>query len=190
VVERGVEELRDARAARSGLPGRGRRRRSVVYRRLAAWLGLGLHDQREPIEELPHPRSQRSGELVEGAADVTLEGGPGQALDKRAREVQRGHLGQREPGVVEATERALLQRPVLLAVMRFVEQRKPGRLQRLEVAPDGAGRDAGALGQIVDGDPARRFQVAENRPLPDDLGVTHGGRPLQNPASAGPSNWP
>src|SRR4029078_10842826 len=81
-------------------------------------------------------------------------------------------LRQREPGVVEALEGLGLQRPVLLAVVDLVVERKPGGLQRFEIAPDRPGRDARPLGEVVDGQPARRLEVAQDRPLPDDFGIT------------------
>ena len=119
------------------------------------------------------PGVSAAGELVEGGADVALERRRRQALDERAREIQRRHLREREPGVVEAAEGALLERPVLLAVVNFVEEREAGRLEGLEVASDRARRDAGPLGEVVNRRPARRLEVPEDRPLPDDFGVTH-----------------
>ena len=119
---------------------------------MRARLRLRLHHERQAIEELAHARRQRGGELVERAPDVALERRGGEALDERAREIQRAQLREREAGVVEPPERLLLERPVLLAVVDFVEQRKPGRLQRFEVAADRARRDAGALGEVVDRD--------------------------------------
>ena len=115
---------------------------------------LGLHHERHAVEELLHPGCQRGRQLVEGAADVALKGRAGQALDERAREIERAQLREGEAGVVEPPEGLLLERPVLLAVVRLVEEREAGRLQRLEIAPDRARRDAGARREVVDGDAA------------------------------------
>src|SRR6185503_7355504 len=93
------------------------------------------------------------------------------ALQQRPAEVECAQLRDREPGFVETTEGALLQRPVLLAVVHFVEERKAGRLQRLEIAPDGSRGDAGPSGEVVDRDPSRRLEIAEDRPLADDFSV-------------------
>jgi hypothetical protein len=65
----------------------------------------------------------------------------------------------------------VFERPVLLALVRLVEQRKAGSLERLEIAADRPRRDTGAGGEIVDGQPPRRFEVAQDRPLTNDFGV-------------------
>ena len=59
-----------------------------------------------------------------------------------------------------------------------VEDREAGFLERLQIAAHGARRDAGEVRELVDGqpEPARAFELAEHRPLTDDLGVAgHGG---------------
>jgi len=108
VVEGGVEELRDPLALglqAAGPPGaRGR--------------PLGLDHEREAVEELAHAWRERSRELVERGRDVLLERRGGEDLDKRAAEIQRAQLREREAGVVEPPERLRLERPVALAVDR------------------------------------------------------------------------
>ena len=74
-------------------------------------------------------------------------------------------------GVVEAAERALLERPVALAVVEFVEEREAGVLQRLEIAPDRPRRDAGPRARSSIVSAARRLEVAQDRPLADDFSV-------------------
>ena len=157
MVERRIEQLRHLLAARR--------------RRVCAGVRLRLHDERQAIEKLPHAWRERRSKLVERATDVLLKRRGRQALDERAREVQRAQLGQREACLVEPLESAMFERPVFFSVVGFVEQRKACRLQRLEVATDRSRRDAGARRQVVDREPARRFEVAQDRPLPDDFGV-------------------
>ena len=173
VVQRGIEQLGDARASRRRLTRRGRRRRRVVAERLRSGFRLRLDHERQTIEELTHPGRQRGGQLVERAAHVALKRRRRQAFDERAREVDRGQLGERESRIVEPPERALLERPVTLAVVDLVEQRKSCGLKRLEIPADRARRDAGTFGEIVDRHPPRRFEIAQDRPLPDDFGVAH-----------------
>jgi len=120
--------------------------------RLRSGFGLRLDHQRQTIQEVTHPGRQRVGELVERAANVALERRRGEALHQRSRKVDRRQLGQSEPGVVQPPERALLERPVLLAVVNFIEQRKACGLKRLEIAPNGPGRYTGSFGEIVDRD--------------------------------------
>ena len=138
----------------------------------AAGLGLRLHHERQPIEQLPHARRERAGELVEGAPHVLLERRRREALDERAREVQRAQLGEREAGVVEPPERLLLERPVALVVVDLVEQREAGHLQRLEVAADVRVETPvrSASSSIVSA--PRRLEIAQDRPLADDFSVS------------------
>ena len=133
----------------------------IVNERLRSRLGLGLHDERQPIEELPHARRQRRGKLVERGSHVALERRRGEAFDERPREVDRGQLRQRESGVVQTPERALLERPVLLAVVDFIEEREPGSLQRFQIAPDGPRRDAGTLGRARRSSPGATIRDRE-----------------------------
>jgi hypothetical protein len=98
-----------------------------------------------------HARRECGGELVERDADVALKGRRREALDERAAEVERAQFREGEPGVVEPLEGALLERPVLAAVMGFIEQREASRLQRLEIAADRPRRHARAGREIVDG---------------------------------------
>src|SRR5262249_9142678 len=156
VVEDRVEQFRDALALILRLGGAARRR------------SLRLEDERQSIEELAHPRRQRGGELVERRRDVALEGRGREAFDERPAEVQSAQLCEREAGVVEMLERPGLELPVLLAVMDFVEEREAHRLQRLEIAPDRAGRDLRPLREVVDRQAPRGLELAQDRPLPDD----------------------
>ena len=161
VVKRGVEELRDA-------CGRLRRaRRLLSGGRARAGLGLGLNRERQPVEELPHARRQRRRQLVERVAHVLLERRRRETLDQRAAEIERAQLGEVEAGLVEAPERALLERPVALAVVDLVEERKSGFLERFEVAADRPRRDAGAWR------PDRRSSVAAT--IRGRAGSTTGG---------------
>src|SRR5262249_38021086 len=133
LIERGVEEPTDAFAlpfllcvirrlrARGGVGGRG---------------ALGLEHERQAIEKLPHGWREDGGELVERRRDVLLKGGRREALDERAAEIERAQLRERETGGVQPPERLGFESPVALAVDHFVEQRKPGRLQRFEIAAD------------------------------------------------------
>ncbi len=161
VLQRGVEQLADLLAARGGSVGAG--------------LRLGLHDEGEPVEEAPHPGGECGGQALEGTGDILLKRGGRQALDKRAAEVEGTQFGKRESCGIEAPERVLLERPVLLPVVRFVEQRKPCRLQRLQIPPDRARRHAGLSRHVVDGEPARGLQLPQDRPLPDHLRVAWHG---------------
>ena len=108
------------------------------------------------------PGCERGGQLVERAADVALKRCGCEAFDERAGEVDRRQLGERKSRVVEPAECALLERPVTLAVVDLVEQRKSCGLKRLEVPADRTRRDAGAFGEIVDRDPPRRFEIAQD----------------------------
>ena len=51
---------------------------------------------------------------------------------------------------------------------------KAGFLERLQIAPDRARRDAALRGEVVDRDAcaARAFDLAKDRPLPDDFRVS------------------
>ena len=101
------------------------------------------------------PGVSARGQLVEGAPQVLMERRGGQRFDQRAAEIERAQLREREAGLVEATERTLLEHPVALAVVKIVVQRKAGCLQRFEVAADRPRRDAGPLRQVVDRQPTR-----------------------------------
>ena len=173
VVERRVEQPGDVLALgldRVGAPGARRR-------------PLGLDDERQAVEELAHAGRERGRQLVERRRHVLLERRRGEHFDQRAAEVERAQLREGEPGIVEAAERLRLERPVALAVVEFVEQREPGGLQRLEIAADRPRRDAGARGEVVDGEPARRFEVAQDRPLADDFGVARHSDLTRTPPS-------
>ena len=104
-----------------------------------------------------------------------MERRAGERLDQRPAEIERAQLRQREAGLVEPAERPLLEHPVALAVVQVVVEREPGGLQRLEIAADGPGRHAGPLRQVVDRQPPRRLEVAQDRPLADDFGVAGHG---------------
>ena len=133
---------------------------------------LGLNHERQPIEELPHAGRQRAGELVERARDILLKRRRRQTLDERATEIQRAQFGEREAGVVEPLEGALLEHPVALAVDDLVVEWESCGLERFEIAPDGSSRDAGLLREIVDVRATGGFQLAEDAPLADDFGVS------------------
>ena len=90
------------------------------------------------------PGVSAAGQLVERVAHVLLERRRREAFGQRSREVERAQLGEIEARVVETAEGALLELPVALALVHFVEERKARLLERLEIAPDGPGRDARA----------------------------------------------
>jgi hypothetical protein len=146
MVQRRVEKLRDEAAML-------RRSTRVVGRGASAWFRLCLNRQRQPVEKLPHARRQRAGQLVERPADVLLERRGGETFDQGAAEIERAQLREGEAGLVQATERAVLERPVTFAIVELIVEGKPRRLERLQVAPDRARGDASAAGQIVDRQP-------------------------------------
>ena len=157
----------------------------AVPGRPVARRALGLDHQRQAVEELAHAGRQRGRQLVERRRHVLLERRRGEHFDQRPAEIERAQFREREPGVVQAPERLGLERPVALAVVDLVEEREPGGLQRLEIAADRPRRDAGARREIVDRQPARRFEVAQDRPLPDDFGVARHPRILPRITSGG-----
>ena len=68
-------------------------------------------------------------------------------------------------------------RPAVV-VRSVVEEREARLLERLQIAPDRAGRDVAERRELVDGDAgaARAFDLAQDRPLPDDFRVARHGR--------------
>ncbi len=172
MVQRRVEELRDARVGFCLLAAARRR-----CRRAHARIGLGLNGQRQAIEKLAHARRQRRRELVEGRAHILLERRRRQAFCQRPREVERAQLGEIEAGVVEAAKRLLLEAPIALAVVHVVEEREARFLQRFEIAADRPRRDAGARRHVVDGEMTRGFEIAQQQPLADDFSVARQGPP-------------
>jgi hypothetical protein len=108
---------------------------------------------------------------LSNAAATSCWNGVAARHDQGPAEIQRAQFGERESRVVQTAERLGFEPPVALAVDHLVEQRKPRRLQRFEVAPDGPGGDAGAFGEIVNRQPSRGFEIPQDRPLPDDFGV-------------------
>ena len=104
-----------------------------------------------------------------------------QAFHDGAAEIQRRDVSHREPLLDGAEGRGVDAPPLRFVVGPLVVDGEAGLLQRLEVASDGAGRDAYERGQFVDRDPsAPGLDLTEHLPLPDDLGVSHGnqaGRP-------------
>ena len=145
-------------------------------------VGLRRDDARQLIEELPHVRRQHRGQLLERALDIVAKRRAGQRLEQRAAEVQRAQLRHRQAGR-QPLERLTVDPPPRLAVVvrLVVEEREARLLERLQIAPDRPGGDDAERRQIVDGDAraARALDLAQNRPLPDDLGVAGHGQNLE-----------
>ena len=115
--------------------------------------------------------AERGFQLGEGAAQVLAERRKGEALRKRSAEVQSRQLRESERRVVELPEGAGIEFPPLGDVVRHVVDRETGFLERLQIAPNGARRHSGRLGEPADGGPARGLELAENGPLAYDFGV-------------------
>ena len=98
----------------------------------------------------------------------------GQRFEQRPAEIQRAQLGQRQTRR-QPLERLAIQRPPRLAVVSraVVVDRKTGLLERLQIAPYGAGRDLAPGGEIVNRHTGvtGALDLAQDRPLADDFGV-------------------
>ena len=135
---------------------------------------LGCDDARQLIEELPHMRRQDGSQLFERALDIVTERRAGQRFEQRAAEIQRAQLGDGQAGGEALEGLAAHLPPRAAVVMRsIVVERKSRFFERLEVAPNRAGRDIAERRQVVDGDAraARPLDLAQDRPLADDFGV-------------------
>ena len=119
-------------------------------------------------------RRQHRRELFEGAFHIVAERRARQRLEQRAAEVEGAQLGERETGR-EALEHLAVDAPACppIVVGPVVVEREPGFFERLQVAPDRARRDAAARGERINRHPrpARMLDFAQDRPLPDDLGI-------------------
>ena len=94
-----------------------------------------------------------------------------QALDQRAAEIERAQLREREAGVVEPPERPLLEQSSSACRRAPRRRAETRRLQRLEIAADGARRDAGLSRPGRRSSAGATIEIAQDRPLPDDFGV-------------------
>ena len=142
---------------------------------------LCLNHLGQAIEKLPRARPERRLELVKRAPHILHKRSRRKTFDERAAEVQRGQLGQRERGLVQAPKRSRLELPDLRALARLVVEREPRILQRVEVSPDRAGGHAGRRRQVPDRGATGGLNLAQDAPLSDHLGVTrHGGGGTSN----------
>jgi hypothetical protein len=127
---------------------------------------------RQAVEELPRRVRQRRLQFLERVVHVAGERrrvGGGEDVPS---EVERAQFDRAESHLLEPAERPRPQLPHRGAVDFVVVDGEPGAPERVEVAPDRALMDAPFLRQARDRDPRpRRVDLAEDLPLPHDLGV-------------------
>ena len=162
LVKRGLEGSRfDLSRARSS--------------RLRMRLCLGREHPRQLIEKPLHVRRQRRRELVERGFDVGLERRARERLGQRPAEVKCAQFRKRK-ACAQAFERLAVQHPPRLPVVArlVVVDGESGFFERLKIAADGARGDVALRGEVVDRDAggACLLDLAKDRPLPDDFGVS------------------
>src|SRR5690606_16550405 len=88
-------------------------------------------------------------------------------------------VGYRE-SLLDGLERRTVEPPPLgLVDVALVVERKAGFLQRLEVAANRPGRDAGQLRQFMNRDPGTaRLDLPQDLPLANDLGIARHGEAI------------
>jgi len=127
----------------------------------------------QAIEKFLHAGWERRLDLVKRALKIGEEVGAGDPFHERAAVIQRTELGQRQGISRQRPHQNLgVEPPELRAVDDLVVDGKACGLQRLQVSPDGSGRHLEIGGQ--DGDRARApgGELLEDRPLPNELGVS------------------
>ena len=149
----------------------------MVWRVLAVGLVRPQADSELSAETLDVHRAfgrQSGGGLVQRRIERRLDLGPLQGLQEVAAEHQ-GHQLRRRQRQRQRLTVAGHQAPDGLAVPALGDKRDMGRLQGLQIAPDGAGMAGIVFGQrcrqLVQGCAPRALQALQKQPLTRDLVV-------------------
>src|SRR5262249_20777280 len=128
---------------------------------------------------------KRTLDLLESRSDVARKWRRGKIDDEFLAEVEGGDLGKREV-CKRQTLVLFVETPIDFALIPLIVKRETGFHQCSEVPSNRLGRNKMVLGQVQDGRPPGRFNLFQDRPLPDQLRVSTHCSPSR-PAMGGAS---